>query len=217
MAWDSAYATALEYRNRIDKSITADDTAILAGLTAISRHIENVLDRRFNQTSAGVARYFDAGQPMSDDDPRARYLVTPRVYDNSAIKIDDIVTMTELASDTDGNGTYETVAGASDTFLRPYNAAESGKPYTSIALAPLAAVSVGGYAKAVRITGTWGWPAVPADIKEATIQLTAILRLETQRAQATITELGGFVQASPQARGIVDALLHEYNRKPVLV
>lgn len=217
MAWTTAYATATEYRNRIAKSITTDDPAIDAGLTAISRMLEEELGGRglprvFNQ-SVSEARYFDAGTPISDDDPRSKYLVTPRTYGTaSGVAIDDLVTLTEVASDVDGNGTWETVAAASDTYLRPYNAAIYGKPYTRLLLAPLSSVTIGGFAKAVRVTGVWGWPSVPTPIKEATIQLAAILRIETPRAQATVSELGQLVGMSPEAAGIVNRLKSRYKR-----
>lgn len=218
MAWTSAYADATEYRNRIDKSITTDDAAILAGLTAITRMLEEELGRVFNQSSAGEARYFDAGTPIANDDPRSKYLVTPRIYgQTSGIAIDDLVTATEIASDLDGNGTYETIAVSTDYYLLPYNAAIYSKPYTRVELSLNPANAIGGYAKAVRITGTWGWPSVPAPVKEATIQLAAILRLETPRAQATVSEIGQLVTMSAQGRGIVDRLVREYSRKALVV
>lgn len=218
MAWTDPYATAAEYRGQVDKSITTDDTVISRNLNAVSRMLEQELGRVFNQSSAGEARYFDTGVSISDDDPRSKYLVTPREYGtNSSLPIDDLVTMTELASDLDGNATWETIAAAGDTILRPYNAAISGKPYTSLILSPNAGVNIGGYAKSVRITGTWGWPSVPAPIKEATIQLAAILRIESPRAQAAVSEIGQLVTMSAQGRGIIDRLVREYSRKALIV
>lgn len=218
MAWTDAYATAAQYRDRIDKSISTEDPSILEQLTAISRFVEmeagrDGVPRVFNQ-SVSEARYFDAGATLTDDDPRAKYLVTPRSYspNSRGLTIDDLVSASEVASDVDGNGTWETVSAPADTFLRPYNAAVYGKPYTRIELAPFAGASVGGYLKAVRVTGVWGWPSVPLPIKEAVIQLTAILRLETPRAQATISELGQLVTMSKEASGIVNDLRRRYRR-----
>jgi hypothetical protein len=207
MAWLDAYATAAEYRNRIDKSITTDDAAILIGLTAISRTIERELGgaqspRVFNQSGASEVRYFPYRLPARQ---------------GHVILIDDFVTLNEVASDTDGNGTWETVAAVGDCIPWPYNAAIHSFPYTGLELKHAPSVTVGGYAKALRVTATYGWPSVPTPIKEATIQIAAVLRIESPRAEATVSELGQLVQASRESQGIIHRLLKPYDRRRLSV
>jgi len=209
MAWADAYATAAEYRNRIQKSITSDDAAIEIGLTAISRMIERELGsasapRVFNQGDIGEFRWFSYRRTSYE---------TPQF-----IEIDDVVTVTAVHIDTDANGSWETAAAATDYVLWPYNAPVHDFPYTRLELHPSPSVSFAvDYPKPIRVTGTWGWPAVPAPIKEATIQLAAILRIESPRAEAMVSELGQLVQMSAQARGIVDRLKATYSRKKYAV
>jgi hypothetical protein len=67
----------------------------------------------------------------------------------------------------------------------------------------------------VRVTGQWGWPAVPEAVKRACIHLTAILRLETPRSQRTVSEIGSIVEMSAQGAGIVNDLIKHYRIIPV--
>jgi hypothetical protein len=63
--------------------------------------------------------------------------------------------------------------------LEPLNAAEDGKPYTM--LTHLA----GGWPatlRSVSVAGLWGWPAVPAPIKQATGILASRLLLRHREA-----------------------------------
>lgn len=54
---------------------------------------------------------------------------------------------------------------------------EAWEPVTSVLV--LAGVSSG--VRAVRVSGTWGWPAVPADVRDATVE-TVVHRLRARRA-----------------------------------
>lgn len=197
MAWADSYATAAEYRDRIDKTITTADATILIGLTAISRVLEEELGRVFNQSAAAQVRYFDT--PMNS---------------GASVLIDDLVAITELALDLEGDASWGTIVAPAAAYLLPYNAAISNRPYTRLA-SPT--TTFGDHIKAVRITGTWGWPAVPTPIKEATIQLAAILRIESPRAQSTVQEMGGIVAMSGPGRDIVNRLQREYSRKALIV
>lgn len=156
-----AYATAAEYRARIDKSDNADDADILEALKGVARFIDRQCGRHFTQSAADQVRYFDGNG-------RAK------------LYVDDIVTLTAAAVDTGLDGTYaQAVTVASNVLLSPYNAAEISEPFTAVELAPygtnneLSAWTRG--PKTVKLTATWGWPAVPDAIREANVFLARVV------------------------------------------
>jgi hypothetical protein len=208
MAIGDAYATAAEYKAEVDKTIAADDPAVSRDLLAVSRWIDREVSggpgaqRFFTKDAAGVARDF---RPVSGLD----YLA-----------IDDLSAAPSLVQVDDSDaGTPNITITSGDYELWPLNAPKQPEPqpYTRIYIPAWSAREPWVRGRVVRITGQWGWPAVPGAIKDATIWLTAILRLETSRAQSTVTELGQVFGASMQARGIVEKLMQAYSRKPLLV
>lgn len=228
MAWTDAYGDAATYRNRVGKTIVTDDAAVLLSLTAISRYIERELGngeapRVFNQSPAGETRYFDASgadyrsHPISSFgwQTDATLLTRDALPVSTSIVIDDLVTFTSMGVDTDGDGTYETALAITDIYVMPYNAAIMVAPYTRIELRPTqAAIShFPTYPKGISITGVWGWPSVPQPIIEAVIQLASILRLETPRAEAQVSELGQAVGMSKEGTEIVRSLMKTYKRR----
>lgn len=95
------------------------------------------------------------------------------------IETDDIVSLGTVQVDFDRDGTYETTWVANTDFkLEPYNASFRGKPYEELGLLPRASyVRPVWYPALIRVTGTFGWPAVPAQVKQATtIMATRLLR-----------------------------------------
>lgn len=148
MAWDDPYMSAEEFRARVGSVGAVTGDALTAVLVAASRQIDNETGRNFNKSAVPEARY-----------------VTARFAD--AIDVPDLLSVDELAVD-DGSRTYATVWAATDFDLAPVDAADRGHPYAEIRVAPLGARRFAGTARGVRITGIWGWPAVPAPIAEAT-------------------------------------------------
>ena len=193
MALLDAYATAAEYRARSNKTGTADDAEILAQLTAVSRWIESYCGRIFNQSSASVVRYFD-GQGYSD------------------LAIDDLTTLANVDVDDDDDGTYEIAVTLTNVHSLPSNAAERGEPYTSLELvrypsnSQLSRFPRG--RRSVKITGTWGWPAVPNAVKEATILLARELRdLQEAGPTLTLSSIDTAIRISPRAPRVISELL----------
>ncbi len=143
----TAYATTAELKVRIGITDATDDTVLGAVLEAVSRGIDNHCHRFFYQTAAGTVRYYT---------PVAAHEVL----------IDDCVALTAVATDADGDRTYEDTWAATDYDLLPENAG-STDPYTYIATAPDGDYRFPRVRKGLKLTGTWGWPAVPAPVKEA--------------------------------------------------
>jgi hypothetical protein len=116
---------------------------------AISRGIDRALGRTFGRDSEEVERHYSALDPWS-------------------LTIDDLVTLTSLETDEDGDGTFETTWAASDYVLEPLNAPLDSEPYTGIRVHPNGSRRFPTrYPRAVRLTGIFGWPAVPPQISEA--------------------------------------------------
>lgn len=141
------YATIGELKTRIGITDTTDDTVLSAVLEACSRSIDGYCNRSFGKTAAGVVRYF-----------------TP--VDAREVLIDDCVTLTAVATDADGDRTYEDTWTATDYDLLPENAG-TNTPYTIIATSPEGEYSFPLVRKGLKLTGTWGWPEVPSPVKEA--------------------------------------------------
>jgi len=143
------YATVAEFKAWIGIPVadTTDDALINEVLDESSRQIDDDLGRKLYQSAVGVVRYYTA---KSD----------------SRLLIDDLVTLTELATDGNSDRTYATVWAASDYDLEPFNAATDSMPYELIAVAPIGRYAFPvGLAKGIRITGTWGWPEIPIVVR----------------------------------------------------
>jgi hypothetical protein len=155
----NGYVTIPQFKVWIGLSDTIDDVVIDEAIGAASRGIDNFCKTQFWQTAAGTTRRFDT-------------------CDQWGLRIGDATAVTQVATDGDGDGTFETVWSASDWQLLPLNptaAAEPG-PYTRIhavgALTfPLVASNSSRHGL-IQVTGTWGWPAIPAAVREACLLVT---------------------------------------------
>jgi hypothetical protein len=169
------YATTSELKSALTLlgENFADDEIALA-LTAASRGIDHCTDRRF---------WADA------DATQVRYY-TPRTC--RLVEIDDLVTLTAVAIDLVGDATFATTWTVnSDFVLEPLNAAADARPYTQIRLTPYRAQWLpAGRPRSVRVTGKFGWAAIPPEVKEATIVLAAKLMRRAREAPFGIVTAG---------------------------
>lgn len=135
-----------------------------------------------------------------------RSLVVPPIAASAGIvlKVDS-----NLIGDFSG---YTAIPDA-DYELLPRDAALMGLPYTEIYIPPWASSSTYLWANdvPVQVTATFGWPAVPEAIKRATVELTAIVRLESPRGTNRIDDFGQVLSVSRKARDIVDELMWMYH------
>lgn len=162
-------------------SDTADDAVIEALVESVSRAIDDFCGRRFY--AATQTRYFTALR-------RDRLLV------------DDLLSVTTLKADDDGDGTYEVTWTAADYNLSPYNAQLESvpEPYWRID------VSEGGdytfpvgVRRGVEIAGSWGFSSsTPPVIKRVCLFQVA------QSFRLTHTPLGiqGSGDMAVEVRGI---------------
>ncbi len=159
----SDYVTVAELRAYIHDTSSLDAGPAQAAVTSASRKVDAMCGRYFSQDSGVTARYF---YPES-------YWCCP---------IDDLSTTTGLIvqTDTGYDGTYATTLTLDTNFgVEPRNQMSGGLtgwPYTELTgitqtwSFPLRWL---GHRETVKVTGKWGWLAVPDAVKQATIQLAA--------------------------------------------
>lgn len=149
------YCTVGELKNRIwpagSTPDTDEDIMLQSVITAISRVIDNYCGRRFYTTSTDETRYFTT----SDEE----YL-----YPHY-----DIVSVTSIAVDYNGDRTYNTSMDTGDYDLLPADAATDSKPYSYIRVSPLGTERFPSHQNGVKIVGKFGWSTVPVPVKEACI------------------------------------------------
>lgn len=208
MAWGDSYVTAAELKGYLGISDTVDDTTIGYAVSAASRAVDQHCTRQFNQTASGTVRTFEAVDFYR--------LVMPG--------FSDVVSVSALATDDNWDGTYETVWTTSDYQLWPPNtdAAPETAPYTEIrAIGSYAFPVPGTWTQPVRknlvqVTGVFGWPEVPADVKQATFIVAAeIWKLKDAPFGALGMADLGIVRVGDNRRAA--SLLAPYVRFPVLV
>lgn len=153
MAITNGYCTLNEVKAACRITDNNDDTLLENCIESASRRIDGFCNRFFYQrTATSVLLY--AGN---------LYFVT----------VPDLVSVTTLATDNAGDGTFSTVWSATDYQLEPLDRGLQSRPATAVrAVAgksfPLFAVP---RRPGVQITGTWGWSAIPDDIRDACVLL----------------------------------------------
>lgn len=198
--WEPDYATIEELREyaRInDADDTVDDTRMGRDITAASRAVDE---------HCGPSRQFG-----KTDEPETRlYTVTDRTWGStygpqSFVTVDDV---TELA------GLLVTVNGVAVVPVRwlPLNAAQKRMPYTQVVLPGYLTSEPG----AVAITlDSWGWTAVPATVKQATLlqALRLSKRPDSPFGVAGSPELGSELRLLSKVDADVAVMLKRYVRR----
>ena len=193
MAISNGYATLAEVKAALRISDSIDDSLLEMAIESASRLVDAYCARSFY--NAGTAsRYF--------------------VADNDFLtNIDDAVTITEVATDTSADGTYDIVWQADDYQLEPLNGRVDGLvwPYNAIrAIGDYTFPYWGGEAL-VKVTATWGFSAVPTAIKQATIiQASRIFkRLDSPLGVLSSPDLG-FIRVGSRLDPAVAQLVDSY-------
>jgi hypothetical protein len=164
----------------------------------VSRAIDNACQRTFFQQAA-----------------QARTFVTQSAAMLTLGAFNDLVSVTTLKFDRDGDGVFEETIGASNFGLLDSDFPETG-PYTAVELYnqtwyPIPGGTAGtGRKMLTQITGTWGWPAVPAQVKQACrLQVARVMkRQESPLGVAGFGEFG--VVRVSRLDPDIDAMLQPY-------
>lgn len=193
----SDYATLAQVKARLSRTDDRDDTTLAAIITAASRAVEEMTNRRFDQTT------------------ETRYFTPTGIW---YTEVDDLVSVTSVATDIDGNRTYTETWTATDYELENANAAGRSWPYTELVIAPNGTKSFSVLRRGLRIAGVWGWPAVPQPVTEATILQTIRLfkRIDAPYGIVGSTDLGN-IATIPRVDPDIAALLAPYRRMRLTV
>lgn len=135
--------------------------------------IDNFCSRRFWIDTADATRYYTATS-------------------SGLILIDDLATVTTVATDVDSAGTFtESLVENTDYYFEPLNAAADGVARTRLIVHPKSSfVDFPYQRRAVRVVGKFGWPTVPIPIQQAaSIQASKLLR-RAREAPFGIVTLG---------------------------
>ena len=148
MTIPNGYVTRQAFKSALKITDTADDVLIDRAIRDASRWIDNYCGRHFyvvNET-----RYF--------------------AYTANGLLIDDLVAITSLKTDADGDAVYENTWAATDYSLRPRNALRQSppRPYREIATTPNGVYSFSSALDGNQITGRWGFYEV-LEVSSATL------------------------------------------------
>lgn len=155
----SDYATLAELKTQLTITDAADDASLTAALTESSRAIDEHCGRHFDVPSAVSVRVFEPN-------------------DDTSLEVDDIATTTGLVVRTDDNddGAFETTwAISTDFIVAPHNAITDGLPVTRLTGVGSRGFPIGTMRPTVQVTAQFGWVAVPAQVKRATLIMAARL------------------------------------------
>lgn len=171
------YITLEEFKNASELvGVSFADYDAQMAISAASNGIEMYCGRRFNLDTSGTnVRYYSPVEP-------------------NILNIDDIVTSTTGATvqiDLSGTGTYTTTwALNTDYVLEPLNAQADGRPFETVRVHPRSAHRMPAWPNSVRVTGQFGWPTVPQNVKEATMIVSVRLMKRAREAPFGVIGLG---------------------------
>ena len=195
-----SYATLAEFKSAIGigTADNTDDTALQSVLDATDALIDNYTDRLQGFGTATETRYYTTS-------------------DWAYVLTDDLVSVTTLQTDDEGDGVYETTwSYPADFVLAPRNNALDGWPYTEIDTSTPAprAFPVGVYL-GVKVLGVFGWPAVPSAVKQAAlIQAGAVWSSRTSPFGVIGSQdLGGILRQTRALHPEAQVLLEQYRKR----
>ena len=173
MAITNGYATLAQVKGALRITDSVDDSLLEMAIESASRLIDGYTYRYF----------YNAGTATRDFVAQDSYLAI----------IDDLISLSELKT-TDEIGSEYVTWGTADYQLRPVNGKQDGLtvPYTSILSTDDLLFNILGEQALVRVTGVWGWSAVPVAVTQATIIQSSRIykRLDSPLGIAGFGDLG---------------------------
>ena len=169
-----AYATVDEVLTRMGHDGSTDPVLranITAALDAASATIDGDTGRSFSQEVGGV-KVFGAPSPST-----------------ASLRVPDLVSVSALKVDDTDDGSFETTIASSGFELDTLHTS-SGWPFDQVRLLDRGWPSGGRRRRRIEITGTWGWAAVPAAVRDACILLTVRVAQRAHLAAFGVQEIG---------------------------
>ena len=194
MAITNGYTTLAEVKAALRITDTIDDSLLEMAIESASRLLDSYTARSFYTQGSATARYFAA--------------------DNDFVcQIDDATSITQVATDFSADGSYDTIWASTDYELLPLNGRIDGLavPYNGLrAIQDYTFPYLNGEGL-VKVTGVWGWAAIPIAIKQACIiQASRIFkRLDSPLGVLSSPDLG-FIRVGSRLDPDVSQLVDSY-------
>lgn len=189
----NGYATLAEVKSALRITDSIDDSLLEMAIESASRLLDSYTARSFYNAGT-AARYYAATNDYQTD-------------------IDDAVSISEVATDFSADGTYDTIWQASDYEVLPLNGRVDGLPVPYNGLRAIGDYTFPIYngEGLVKVTGVWGWSAIPIAIKQATIiQASRIFkRLDSPLGVLSSPDLG-FIRVGSRLDPDVAQLVDPY-------
>lgn len=197
----NGYATLSEVKAALRIQDSIDDSLLEMAIESASRLVDGYANRNFYNAGTAV-RYY-----------------APETSDFSYI--DDLISISSLETSSKLDGTYDRTWTATEYQLEPLNGKVdglSGWPYTSVRAvmppySPTAGVFFPSYqgVATIKITGVWGWTAVPMAVKQATIiQASRVFkRLDSPLGVLSSPDLG-YIRVGTRLDPDVQQLIEPY-------
>lgn len=179
----------------------------LNDIKASARITDNVDDALLELAVESASRLIDAyTQRTFYNAGTATRLFVPQ--DNYVTEIDDLITITKLETGDD----FEVTWAAKDYQLEPLNGVVdgvTGHPATRIRAIDDYLFDLEDGEATVKVTGTWGWSAVPTAVKQATVIQAARIfkRNDSPLGIAGFGDMGAIrvgVQLDPDVKHLID-------------
>jgi hypothetical protein len=169
--------TSAQVKSWLSIPDATDDGVLGFIVPSVSSMVRKYVGRSFEPATSGT-RYF---RPLSE----------------TLCLIDDVTAITTLSTDDAEDGTWSTTWSASDFYLEPAGGIgpdqQSGWPYTQVCAVESREFPCTSR-PAVKIVGTFGWTAVPADVTTAALMLAAEQYNAKSGGYDTFTTDSGFTQ-----------------------
>lgn len=199
MALTNAYTTLNAVKSALRITDSVDDTLIEYAIDASSRMIDGYCQREFY--NAGTAsRVFAAAEELY-------------------VEVDDIAgTAVTVATDPNADGSFNVTWAASDFQLEPLNGKSGGQTwaFTRLRAAQNYLFPVESGLALVRVTATWGWPAIPKQIEYAAIMQSQRLfkRLDSPTGVIGFGDMGA-VRVSRQLDPDIAEMIAPFRREGI--
>lgn len=155
MAISNGYCSLAEVKAVLRLTDNTDDTLLEKSVEGASRRVDGYCGRFFYQTTKTIQLF-----PVNE----------------YSLNIPDLATSSGLIvkTDTSGDGTFATTFSASDFYLEPTDVALQGRPFNRITIkgSKTFPFLYQPPRPSVEVTGTFGFPSIPNDVREATILLS---------------------------------------------
>jgi hypothetical protein len=157
MAITNGYCTLAQLKASADITDSYDDTILELAIEAASREIDQMCERNF----------YNMGTATRD------FVAQDAFY----TPIDDLITLTTLKTDPNGDSGFSETWAASDFTTLPLNGFLGGIqwPSNGLRVRDTYLFPTVDEQPLVRVTGVWGWTSVPTPVVQATIILASRL------------------------------------------